>query len=588
MAFLKTDHTTYGDDWTIDYSAKTITNNDSGTGNNLPSVTGNYDRVGTTLNWFKWLALTFATTAQMDDAYPIQSDTPTVFKFTNGWTFGHSDDYKYLSGGSVEDTANNHLWSNVYSIGQQTKGTLIYPVWNDTVQTPWWISSDGTTDGNIDILIPVKISNTWISAPNPSGTPVDGGLWMYAREFGDLYDHNFVDLSGGGRTPIGINTSIDGNNDSSEIYVTVASGTNFTVGNFAKDSVNGGVGKIRTVSGNDIYLDAVRGTIDTAGTPNLVEYLEREAVTAGDATSAISAVTDVVAGYDGNFTETYGSTTKDLNNGDGLQPYEVDITGTNNTTKEFYEWTKYLTKSGSTTLVNGDEGQEFRSLNEGVFSEVKVAPFGTLAGTTFYGAQGVWISGYNLADFVLIDSDGDQQSPPNYQKVEISHEDLFGDVSTDGAVKIYVTEITGSGGDIVVPYSVNGTATTTGTTLVINELIDANKTPQSGIVRVNDDATNYRYQYTGFSGNDFTGITALDGAPAVDTLANATPVYTPLLDLVATGTSEASDNLIYSGTPFDVRTSVRRYGTKPYDVDTQFGSSGLSFSPILTDDPQAT
>lgn len=37
-----------------------------------------------------------------------------------------------------------------------------------------------------------------------------------------------------------------------------------------------------------------------------------------------------------------------------------------------------------------------------------------------------------------------------------------------------------------------------------------------------------------------------------------------------------------------VRTSVRKYGFKPYDVDTTFGSTGLAFNPILADDPQAT
>ena len=63
--------------------------------------------------------------------------------------------------------------------------------------------------------------------------------------------------------------------------------------------------------------------------------------------------------------------------------------------------------------------------------------------------------------------------------------------------------------------------------------------------------------------------------------------YVPLLSVTADATSEASDNIIYSA-PFDVRTSVRKYGFKPYDVDTSFGASGLTFSPILTVDPQAT
>ena len=31
-----------------------------------------------------------------------------------------------------------------------------------------------------------------------------------------------------------------------------------------------------------------------------------------------------------------------------------------------------------------------------------------------------------------------------------------------------------------------------------------------------------------------------------------------------------------------------KYGFKPYTADTTFGANGLTFSPILTDDPQAT
>ena len=80
-------------DWTINYTLKTVTNNDSGTGNNLPSALGNNSKVGPILEFFQWLATEFANTAQMDDDYPIESQTPTVFKWLNGWTFGHADVY---------------------------------------------------------------------------------------------------------------------------------------------------------------------------------------------------------------------------------------------------------------------------------------------------------------------------------------------------------------------------------------------------------------------------------------------------------------------------------------------------------------
>lgn len=552
-------------DWTIDYANKTVGNDDSGVGTNLPSATGDYSKVGPILEFFQWLATEFAATGQMDDSYPIVSDTPTVFKWLNGWTFDHADDFKYLNGGSIEDpsgsgtTTADSLWSNLYSIGSQAEGTQLYMIQDDAEVTPWWIT------GNIDILVLVKDTGVWIQSDNTGGTATNGGLWIYAREFGDTYDHNFADISGGGSNPIGINTASDGSNDSGELYVTLATGaSDFDVGNFAQDTTTGAVGKVLKVDGDDVYLNAVRGgTITAANT--LTEYSERECNTALDGTGTISSVTDVVAGYDSAFTETFGAITRDLNNGDGLQPYDVEIDGNGSTMKEFYEWLKYLVRYGSSTSVNGDEGQEYRSCDEGTYPEVKVAPFGTLAGTTFYGAQGVWVTDYYSADFVLIDGDGDQQSPPDYQNVLASHTNLSG-------CNVFVAERTGSA--IVKDQYTIDSVTTNSITATLS--INANKAPQAGSLRVGDTV----YAYTSFSGAVLSGVTP-------DPTGETGDFYIPLLDVTADATSEASANIIYTAA-FDVVTSVRKYGFKPYDVETSFGSSGLSFTPILADDPQAT
>jgi len=553
--------------WTIDYDNKTVTNNDSGTGNNLPSVYGDYTYVGEILEFFQWLATTFAATSQMDDEYPIQSDTPTVYKWLNGWTFGHADDYKYLQGGSIEDPAGSgtstadSLWSNLYSIGSQTTGTQLYMVQNDAEVSPWWIS------GNIDILVLVKNAGSWIQSVDTGGTPTNGGIWIYAREFGDSYDHNFSNLSGGGRNPIGINTAADSGNKSGELYVTVSStsGT-WTVGNFLADDTTGAVGKIGKIDGNDIYLNAVRGGTLTPAN-GCTEYTDRELQTAGDATATISTVTNVVAGYS-DITNTFGAISRDLNNGAGSQSYDVEIDCAGRAMTEVYEWLKYITRYGSTGAtytVNGDDGQEYRSTTEGTYTDVKVAPFGTLAGSTFYGARGVWVTNYLAADFVLIDASATEQSPPNYQKVDVTHASLSG-------CNIFVAEISGSA-IVKDQYTINSV---TSNTIVATASIDINKVPQSGSLRVGDT----RYTYTGFSGTTFSGVSP-------DPTGETGDFYVPLLDILADAAQELSDNIIYNS-DISVRTSVRKYGFKPYDVDTSFGSTGLAFSPILTLDPQAT
>ena len=632
-------------DWTIDYVAKTVTNNDSGTGSNLPSALGDYSKVGPSLEFFQWLAAEFAANAQMDDTYPIQSDTPTVFKWLNGWTFGHADDYKYLNGGSFEDpvgsgtTTADSLWANLYSIGSQTKGTQLYMIQNDVEVTPWWISSDGTASGNIDILVLVKDTGVWIQSEDTTGTLTNGGLWIYAREFGELFDHNFADISGGGRNPIGINTALDSSNKSGELFVSVVSSTGFTVGEFAQDAITGAIGKIAKIVGNDVYLNAVRGGTITA-TNTLTEYAEREAVTASGTSSVINFVANVVAGYTdvdhafvqrdftggttatGPFvfgevvtqsvsgatfvfvaevadvlyvedttgtpngtnlltggtsgatytpTATAASTSvnQDLNNGNGAQPYNMFLGNTTKTPAQSYEWTKYINRYGSTGAtytLNADDGQEYRSANEGTYAEVKTAPLGTLAGTTFYGATGVWLAEYTTADFVLIDANGEEQSPPDYQKATASHASLSG-------CNILVSEI--SGGSLVKnQYTILSVTTTT---IVATAIINIGKAPQSGTVRLTD---GIEFTYTGFSAATFTGVTP-------DPTGKTGDFCVPLMSLLANAPSESSDNVIYSA-PFDVRTSVRKYGFKPYDVDTTFGAAGLNFSPILTVDPQAT
>jgi hypothetical protein len=561
-------------DWSIDYDAKTVTNDDSGTGDNVPAVYGDDTYVGPVIDFFQWLATTFAVTAQMDDDYAIQSDTPTVYKWLNGWTFGHADDYKYLKGGSIEDPSGSgtstadSLWANLYSIGTQTSGTQLYMIQNDAEVTPWWIT------GNIDILVLVKDTGSWIQSEDTTGTPTNGGLWMYAREYGDLYDHNFVDLSGGGRNPVGINTAVDpGLKEKEELYITVSgvSGT-FTPLSFVTDTTTGAVGKIRRVVGSNIYVTGVRGG-DFTGTNTLQEYSDRELQSAGDASATITSTTAIVTAY--TPTVAFGTYSYDLNNGNGSQPYDAQIDCNAHTMAETYAWTKYVTRYGTAETINGDSGQEYRSCDEGTYPEIKTAPFGTLAGTTFYGGQGVWVLDYASADFVLIDANGVEQAPPNYQKVICSHADLKGDVSGDGSVTIYVAEISGSA-IIKDQYTIDAVTTTT---IQATASININKTPQSGVLRIGDT----RYDYTAFSGDTFTGVSP-------DPTGETGDFYVPLLDLEAAdvdATTKQSDNIIY-GSAFDVRTVVRRYGTKPYSVDTQFTSAGLSFSPIITDDPQAT
>ena len=78
------------DDWTINYSAKTITH--------IAGTT-----VYTALSLYSWLMDVFDDASQMDDDVPMSAQTPTEFSLINGWSIPAAS-YPYLKGGAITDT----------------------------------------------------------------------------------------------------------------------------------------------------------------------------------------------------------------------------------------------------------------------------------------------------------------------------------------------------------------------------------------------------------------------------------------------------------------------------------------------------
>jgi len=445
MAFNSTD-------WTIDYTGSTVTNNDSGTGTNLPSIFGDYTYVGEILEFYQWLAFEFASGDTMQYSYPINSVTPTVYEWINDWGFGDKDnDYKYLKGGSITGSGATLLYSNLYSLGTQTEGSQLYIIQDDEELIPWWIT------GNIDILVKVK-DGTFIQSEDSDGLLTDGAVWVYSREFGDVFDHNFINLSAGGRSPISINTAQDGNNISGEIYLSVASATGFLADNFIKGTTSTAVAKIKKISINDIYLNSVNGVFQTSET--ITEYSDRETKNAtGQSTTndAATAFSPVMTTFD-DITITFGSTTKDLNNGSGLRPYEVVIDCKTHSLSDVYEFLKYVVRyrsSGATYQIQSDDGQEYRNASGTTWTDLKVSPFATFAGGKFFGARGVWIenmAGGDIQNYQLIDSENILQSPPEEYSLTLT------DIIEYSEIRIYTGKTaTSNQGEVAGIENVSGT-----------------------------------------------------------------------------------------------------------------------------------
>jgi len=104
--------------------------------------------------------------------------------------------------------------------------------------------------------------------------------------------------------------------------------------------------------------------------------------------------------------------------------------------------------------------------------------------------------------------------------------------------------------------------------------------PLSGIVRVvRADNTDARFKYTDFSGQRFI----LDSStPINEDFSEGQYVYVPIIDEEATGT-EVSNTLVYS-TDIPVIVRVRKYGIRPFEVESTVTDVGLSVSAIRTTD----
>jgi len=319
----------------------------------------------------------------------------------------------------------------------------------------------------------------------------------------------------------------------------------FIVGEVVNQASSGWAGKYAAVLSNILYME------NTTGTP--------------DNTGQLVGVTSS-ATYTPTSTSAQTTVDKDLNNGNGPQPYNCVVDCAGRVVLQTYQYLKYLCAHNSAATVNGDEGEEYRSANESLpYTDAKQAPFGTFAGGTFFGARGIWVEDYAIAAFSLTDADGDLQNPPNYQKVSVAHDELSG-------CQILIAERSGT--SIIKNQYVIDTVTTT--TIVVTTDINPNKVPQSGNLRVGD----WQATYASFASKTFSGVSP-------DPTGKIGDLYVPQLDVLADFTSEESANLILT-TAFDVKARVRKYGCKDYTMDTSFPTTGLVVTPILATDPQAT
>lgn len=500
------------------------------------------------------------------------------------------------------------LWSNVYTLGTilEDDSQQIYIMQSDSRAfsgSEWW-PEQGSGTQHMDILFKVQEAGTLIDSGNITVFLRHWDDVLPARSNADLYDHFEIDLSAGGRNAVPLATAADLNNTTDDGTV---SGYNditiaFVNGTIDYSAMSGTFTDFETVTGSTSAATAIfieSTTVTGAGTMTLGNingtFQNGETLTGGSSSQTALASSVVTTEYTmfKNFTQ-------------GSQyPYSVIIDCISRPLAEVYEYLKYVTRVGNTfityptTVVTGptltvttSQGQLYIKAHEdqvtssNSFAPVKASPFGTFAGGTFFGAQGVWVENMASADiqsFQLIDSDGTTRTPPTQVTITVLNtlaSDRVAVFRTSGAAtNIYKDQLTS--------HAANNT--TGNAAFIVQEAIPSD-TPQAGSIRTvevaNTSSTREkRYTYTGWSTSTFTGISPVLDRDYVGT----DTAYVPFVDAEATTTSIDSSVIFNTDRALLVR--VRRKTATailPFETTGSLTDAGYTVSTIRTTDTIVT
>ena len=292
---------------------------------------------------------------------------------------------------------------------------------------------------------------------------------------------------------------------------------------------------------------------------------------AGNYTGGTNTVTSTSPAF--TVTLTPGTITRNFTGG-ASKTYKGEISFTGGVRlSEVWQALQWACSESSTATLNGVTGWQYRKLNT-TYTENQAAPFGSLAGGTWFVAQGWWINlaslnALDLKTYSLLDDAGATITPPN--NIGISVDSI---VATDYVI---VAKDNGSGGFAnakttgLVDILATGTAAATTVNLSGTPTADV---PAAGTVRI---AGNL-HTYGAIAGNTLTGL-----SPAIPAGGYASSaMFFTYIDKETTGTSEASPSFTYVA-DFTARVRVRNGKTtpiQPYETTFSVTAAGGSNSAI--------
>ena len=285
------------------------------------------------------------------------------------------------------------------------------------------------------------------------------------------------------------------------------------------------------------------------------------------------------------------SITKDLDNGNGAQPYNIVCDLSAQTVSKLYEYVKGLTRRECTLQVYTSTGSaitkiEGRQYQRAVstYALKKASPLGTFAGGKFFGARGVWIEDMASADsqnYSLIDALAATQNPPTMATIKV-----VAMIATND--RVLVAESTGTGLKVIKKNQYTTTAQSGNRNYIEVSGAIADDAPTTGVVRVVRDygtlsAVEFIFNYTSINrvpANDQFMISP-NTTEAFDADDRA---YNPYIDANADGAGEKEITVKYAGATKYIVTIVRYKGYIPFDVAGNFPMAGVTVTAIRTVD----
>jgi len=282
---------------------------------------------------------------------------------------------------------------------------------------------------------------------------------------------------------------------------------------------------------------------------------------------------------------------KDLDNGNGSQPYNVVIDVNGERVATLYEFVKAVTREGSTFYcypTNGTDtvykkyGECYQTAITTYTQLKKASPYGTFAGGKFFGARGIWIenmSGLDSIMYSLIDANNTTQNPPLSSTIRVTS-------MIPNTDRVLVCESTGSGSTQIKKNQYTLATQNSGVNYIEVTTTPADDCPATGVIRV-------VYDYgLGTEGEDIYSYTSINRTEKRFYISGTTSraydsgdrAYVPYIDTYSDSNGEREVTVKYSGSTKYIVVRVRKKGYIPFQVAGSFADGTTTVVAIRTVD----